>query len=134
MRWRVPVTLVVSMLFALSTTTTGTGISSHGASHRATAKSSGSAKSARAKGSKKKTHRTTSRAGVTRTANGHIARSPAAKHAFEVQTGYPHGRPGYVVDHIVPLACGGLDVPGNMQWQTIAAAKAKDTTERIGCR
>lgn len=50
------------------------------------------------------------------------------------QTGYPHGRPGYVIDHIVPLACGGLDAPANMQWQTIAAAKDKDKTERRGCR
>ena len=38
-----------------------------------------------------------------------------------------------VVDHIVPLACGGLDHPSNMQWQTKAEAKAKDRTERIGC-
>jgi hypothetical protein len=41
--------------------------------------------------------------------------------------------PGYVIDHIVPLACGGLDHPSNMQWQTIPEAKAKDRTERIGC-
>jgi hypothetical protein len=39
-----------------------------------------------------------------------------------------------VIDHIKPLACGGLDAPSNMQWQTVAAAKAKDKTERIGCR
>ena len=69
-----------------------------------------------------------------RTAAGRIKRSPAAKHAFEVQTGYPHGRSGYVVDHIRPLACGGADAPSNMQWQTIAAAKAKDKIERAGCR
>ena len=69
-----------------------------------------------------------------RTAAGRIKRSPAAKHAFEVQTGYPHGRSGYVVDHIRPLACGGADAPSNMQWQTVAAAKAKDKIERAGCR
>ena len=45
------------------------------------------------------------------------------------QTGYPHGRPGYVVDHIIPLKRGGADEPWNMQWQTIAAGKAKDATE-----
>jgi hypothetical protein len=46
------------------------------------------------------------------------------------QTGYRHGRPGYVVDHIKPLECGGADVPSNMQWQTRAEARAKDRTER----
>jgi 5-methylcytosine-specific restriction endonuclease McrA len=44
-------------------------------------------------------------------------------------TGYPHGRPGYVVDHIIPLKHGGADAPSNMQWQTIAEAKAKDKWE-----
>jgi hypothetical protein len=67
-------------------------------------------------------------------AHGRIARSHAAKHAFEAQTGYPHGRPGYVVDHIVPLACGGADAPRNMQWQTVEEGKAKDKLERIRCR
>ena len=65
---------------------------------------------------------------------GRIQRSDAAKHAFARQTGYPHGRPGYVIDNIIPLACGGADTPSNMQWQTVAAAKAKDRTERAGCR
>ena len=49
-------------------------------------------------------------------------------------TGYAHGRPGYIVDHIRPLACGGLDIPSNMQWQTKSDAKAKDKTERAACR
>jgi hypothetical protein len=62
-----------------------------------------------------------------------IQRSDAARHAFARHTGYPHGRPGYVIDHIRPLACGGADAPANMQWQTAAEAKAKDKTERIGC-
>jgi hypothetical protein len=73
-------------------------------------------------------------AGVSRTGAGRIARSQEAKRLFEVQTGYPHGRPGYVVDHVTPLACGGADRPSNMQWQTVAEAKAKDKTERIACR
>ena len=41
--------------------------------------------------------------------------------------------PGYVVDHVVPLACGGVDRPSNMQWQTKADAAAKDRLERNGC-
>jgi len=49
--------------------------------------------------------------------------------SFCGKTGYPHGRPGYVVDHIIPLECGGADSPSNMQWQTIAEANAKDRTE-----
>jgi hypothetical protein len=64
---------------------------------------------------------------------GRITRNGHARHAFMVETGFPHGRPGYVVDHIVPLACGGADAPSNMQWQTVADAKAKDRIERAGC-
>jgi len=71
---------------------------------------------------------------VGRTTTGRIVRSENAKRRFERQSGFPKGRPGYVVDHVKPLACGGADVPSNMQWQTIAAAKAKDKTERAGCR
>jgi hypothetical protein len=67
-------------------------------------------------------------------ARARTARSAAARHAFEVQTGYPDGRPGYIIDHIVPLACGGTDTPANMQWQTAVQAQAKDRTERAGCR
>ena len=44
-------------------------------------------------------------------------------------SGYPHGRPGYVVDHIIPLKKGGCDCPSNMQWQTVKDAKAKDKWE-----
>src|SRR5439155_4559634 len=29
-----------------------------------------------------------------------------ARDAFARQTGFPNGRPGYVIDHIRPLACG----------------------------
>ena len=41
--------------------------------------------------------------------------------------------PGYWKDHIVPLACGGPDTLSNLQWQTIAGAKAKDRWERKTC-
>jgi hypothetical protein len=33
------------------------------------------------------------------------------------------------VDHIKPLRRDGADAPGNMEWQTTAAAKAKDKIE-----
>ena len=69
---------------------------------------------------------------VARSANGDLARSATARHAFARKTGYPNGRPGYVIDHIKPLACGGADTPSNMQWQTVAQGKAKDKVERIG--
>ena len=41
--------------------------------------------------------------------------------------------PGYRKDHIKALDCGGPDAVSNMQWQTIAAAKAKDRWERRAC-
>jgi hypothetical protein len=66
---------------------------------------------------------------AARDKNGKIKRSEAAKHEFMKQTGYPNGRPGYVVDHIIPLKKGGCDCPENMQWQTVEAAKEKDKWE-----
>ena len=67
--------------------------------------------------------------GVKRDAHGRIKRSEGAKREFMKQTGYPKGRPGYVVDHIQPLKKGGCDCPANMQWQTKEAAKEKDKWE-----
>jgi hypothetical protein len=70
--------------------------------------------------------------GVERDKQGKIKRSTKAKDEFKKQSGYPHGRPGYVIDHVTPLSRGGRDAPSNMQWQTKADAKAKDRTERGG--
>jgi hypothetical protein len=67
--------------------------------------------------------------GVSRT-----ERSSAARQAFERQTGYANGRPGYMVEHIVPLSCGGTDTPGNMQWLTLAEARRKNKLDRTRCR
>lgn len=40
---------------------------------------------------------------------------------------------GYFIDHVKPFACGGLDIPKNMQWQTAKVERAKDKWERVGC-
>lgn len=72
---------------------------------------------------------------IQRDKHGKIKRSSAAKAAFERKSPCPStgkqsgGCPGYIVDHVDPLECGGADAPMNMQWQTIADAKAKDKTE-----
>ncbi len=72
---------------------------------------------------------------VPRDSHGRMARSTAARNEFQREhpcpsTANASGRcPGYVVDHVNPLECGGADSPTNMQWQTVADAKAKDKTE-----
>jgi hypothetical protein len=69
-----------------------------------------------------------------------IHRSAGARHHFKQlhpcpATGRATGKcPGYVIDHVKPLACGGVDDPSNMQWQTVAEAKAKDKWERNECQ
>ena len=66
-------------------------------------------------------------------------RSQKAKNDFKhthpcPANGNDHGRcPGYIIDHITALACGGADAPSNMQWQSEAESKAKDKWERNGC-
>jgi hypothetical protein len=74
-------------------------------------------------------------ASCTRNSRGRISRSSTAKHDFQKShpcpsTGRTTGAcPGYVIDHVVPLKRVGADALGNMQWQTRAAAKAKDKIE-----
>jgi hypothetical protein len=78
---------------------------------------------------------TPSMSAPARNRTGRIERSSAARTSFERShpcpaTGKTSGPcPGYVIDHIRPLKRGGADAPSNMQWQTTAAAKAKDKIE-----
>ena len=65
----------------------------------------------------------------TSSSGSSVQRSSTARSQFMKQTGYPKGRSGYVVDHVVPLKRGGADKPSNMQWQTKEAAKEKDKWE-----
>lgn len=67
-----------------------------------------------------------------------VPRSQASKVAFVKTHACPvTGKrllpcPGYIIDHIKALDCGGKDLPSNMQWQTLAASRAKDKVERQG--
>lgn len=54
-----------------------------------------------------------------------IKRDHAQRRKFEVMTGYPHGRSGYVVDHIVPLPCGGADSPPTCSGKPSPTPKSK---------
>ena len=77
---------------------------------------------------------------LSSTVEAKIPRSSSAKAEFKRQhpcpsTGKPRGAcPGYIIDHVIPLCAGGQDRPDNMQWQTVADAKAKDKIERRQCR
>lgn len=77
---------------------------------------------------------------VRRDSRGRIQRSESARESFQRAHPCPStgrtsgGCKGYIIDHVKPLACDGADSPANMQWQTTAAAKAKDKWERVGCR
>ena len=70
-----------------------------------------------------------------RNSRGKIQRSAVAKRTFRQShpcpsTGKTSGIcSGFVIDHVKPLKRGGADEPGNMQWQTVAQAKAKDRIE-----
>lgn len=64
---------------------------------------------------------------------GATPRSAAERHKFLVASGYPKGRPGFIVDHKRPLCLGGADLASNMQWQPVADSLAKDKDERAIC-
>lgn len=75
-----------------------------------------------------------------RLADGTIARDPSVTYHFKRQhpcpsTGKTTGAcPGWSMDHVIPLACGGCDSVSNMQWlpNAIKSGKypSKDRWER----
>jgi 5-methylcytosine-specific restriction endonuclease McrA len=75
---------------------------------------------------------------VVRDKDGTIHRSAAVIAAFRSfyacpSTGQVTGAcPGWAVDHVIPLACGGRDAVYNMQWLplTIKSAAGKDAKDR----
>jgi hypothetical protein len=56
-----------------------------------------------------------------RDSHGRIKRSAGVVGQFKRATGYPKGRPGYEVHHVVPLSRGGCDCAGNLQWLSKSA-------------
>lgn len=76
-----------------------------------------------------------------RDAHGHIVRSAAVLAAFRRAhpcpvTGLLSGScPGWELDHVIPLVCGGCDSVSNLQWlpQALksAAVTGKDRFERL---
>lgn len=120
---RASLVALVLALLALPATAPARGHGSHASHTSSSSYRSGSSGS----------HRRAS--GVQRDAHGKIRRDPEQRRAFMrthpcPSTGRTSGAcPGYVVDHVVPLNRGGADHPGNMQWQTKEAARAKDRLE-----
>lgn len=70
-----------------------------------------------------------------RNEQGLVIRSGARRALFLRLLGYVdgHGPAGFAVNHIVPLACGGCDVPSNMELMTTADWKARTGPERYDC-
>ena len=52
-------------------------------------------------------------------------RAGAARTEFMNESGYPNGRPGYVIDYIIPLNEGGKDSTYNMRWEATDDVKVK---------
>jgi 5-methylcytosine-specific restriction endonuclease McrA len=67
------------------------------------------------------------------------ARDPGAVREFRKQHPCPATQkhrgacPGWQVDHVIPLKCGGLDSPANMQWLAVDDHRRKTAREEKHC-
>jgi hypothetical protein len=120
--YRIVLVLLLAALFAPTADTRSRSKSTRSTTPRST-------RTARPK-ARPATRSSTKCTSCARDSKSRIARSATARHAFQKahpcpSTGKTTGAcKGYVIDHVVPLKRGGADSPGNMQWQTTAAAKA----------
>lgn len=66
---------------------------------------------------------------------GNLVRSPSRRNLFLKMTGHAGGRvpDGMAVNHIVPLRCGGCDLPSNMELMSVAEWKKRTGPERYDC-
>lgn len=81
-----------------------------------------------------------------RASDGNIMRSRTVLRDFKALYPCPSTRrstgacPGWALDHVIPLACGGCDAVGNLQWlpdsiKSASTPSAKDRFERrIYCK
>ncbi len=77
--------------------------------------------------------------GCQRDAAGHFVPRPGIREAFASDHPCPATGgagavcPGYVIDYVTPLACGGEDSPDNLQWQTEGETKRKEAWLAKAC-
>lgn len=76
---------------------------------------------------------------VVRNESGKTERSGAVLAAFRAKYPCPATKkstgacPGWAIDHVIPLACGGADAVYNLQWlpNTIKSAKGPDSKDHF---
>jgi hypothetical protein len=67
--------------------------------------------------------------------HGAVVRSMTRRRKFLLMIGQADGKlpDGFVVNHIVPLRCGGCDLPSNMELMTVEAWKRRTGPEAKDC-
>lgn len=67
--------------------------------------------------------------------SGELVRSQSRREEFLLETtGSRKTPPGFCVDHVVPLVCGGCDVPSNMALMKCTEMRVKDDAMRVRSR